>query len=310
MFPYMKDPQGRKDMGNVPGIEQSGDCSDGFGKMQFAEGNVYEGNWQDDEMEGIGTYTFASDGASWEGPWRDGQRGGVGTWRFPDGLVVGRAEGPDENDLWGTVAPAKWRSAAEAATAAAAAAAAAVAASREGEAKEEESRTDETALFVNGEKHASLTAEFGCQDFTVQSTPMTTVTPANASTPIEEDLAGKVAVIDRGEVTFVHKAKAAQDKGAIAVIIVNSDEELRGLAQSPGFKEISIYVCCVSKSTGDALKALGQDGLVTFTRRTKREVNPINCLAAMGIGVDDAERAALLAKHDGDVEVAVAAFFG
>ena len=70
MFPYTKDPQGPKDMGAaVPGIRsQSGDCTDGFGKMQFAEGNVYEGNWQDDEMEGIGTYTFASDGASWEGP--------------------------------------------------------------------------------------------------------------------------------------------------------------------------------------------------------------------------------------------------
>lgn len=159
----------------VPGIRsQSGDCTDGFGKMQFAEGNVYEGNWQDDEMEGIGTYTFASDGASWEGPWRDGQRGGVGTWRYPDGLAIGHSEGPDENDLWGTVAPAKWRAAAEAA----AAAAAAVAASREGE--------------------------------------------------------------------------------------------------------------------GGA----------------KEEENPINCLAAMGVGKDDAERAALLAKHGGNVEVAVAAFFG
>ena len=105
---------------------------------------------------------------------RDGQRGGVGTWRYPDGLAIGHSEGPDENDLWGTVAPAKWRAAAEAA----AAAAAAVAASREGE--------------------------------------------------------------------------------------------------------------------GGA----------------KEEENPINCLAAMGVGKDDAERAALLAKHGGNVEVAVAAFFG
>ena len=97
---------------------------------------------------------------------------------------------------------------------------------------------------------------------------MTTVTPANASTPIEEDLAGKVAVIDRGEVTFVHKAKAAQDKGAIAVIIVNTDNGVMNFCRTPGFEEISIYVCYVSKSTGDALKALGQDGVATFTRRT------------------------------------------
>jgi hypothetical protein len=125
-----------------------------------------------------------------------------------------------------------------------------------------------TELLVSGEKYPIITAEFGSQDFTVQSAPMTTVTPANASTPIEEDLAGKVAVIDRGEVTFGQKAKAAQDKGAIAVIIVNTDDELMKLGKGEGSDEISIYVCCVSKSTGDALKALGQDGLATFTQRT------------------------------------------
>ena len=96
---------------------------------------------------------------------------------------------------------------------------------------------------------------------------MTTVTPADASTPIEEDLAGKVAVIERGGCYFVPKAKAAQDKGAIAVIIVNSDDEVWYMEEGPGFEEISIYVCMVSRSTGDALKAMGQDGLATFTRR-------------------------------------------
>ena len=97
----------------------------------------------------------------------------------------------------------------------------------------------------------------------MQSAPMMTVTPADASTPIEEDLVGKVAVIDRGGVLYVEKAKRAQDKGAIAVIIVNSDNEpidktwmdLRGDTTTPGSEEISIYVCGVSKSTGDALKA-------------------------------------------------------
>ena len=133
------------------------------------------------------------------------------------------------------------------------------------------------ALFVNGEKHPSLTAEFGCQDFAVKSAPMTTVTPADASTPIEEDLAGKVAVIDRGVCALNAKAKAAQDKGAIAVIIVNcevserSKGEMFTIPHFEGSEEISIYVCCVSKSTGDALKALGQDGLATFTRRTYLE---------------------------------------
>ena len=108
---------------------------------------------------------------------------------------------------------------------------------------------------------------------------MTTVTPADASTPIEEDLAGKVAVIDRGVCALNAKAKAAQDKGAIAVIIVNCEVSERSKGEmftipshaSDDKLDISIYVCCVSKSTGDALKALGQDGLATFTRRTYLE---------------------------------------
>ena len=142
-------------------------------------------------------------------------------------------------------------------------------------------------LSVDGEKYPSITAEFGSQDVTESAPsnatlpicrvdPMTTVTPANASTPIEEDLAGKVAVIDRGEVSFVHKAKAAQDKGAIAVIIVNSEDKLQGMGRTPGSEEVSIYVCCVSKSTGDALKNMGQDRLATFTQRTylKRDDRP------------------------------------
>jgi hypothetical protein len=85
-----------------------------------------------------------------------------------------------------------------------------------------------------------------------------------------------VAVIDRGVVNFVQKARAAQDKGAIAVIIVNCEVSERSKGEmftipslvESGSDEISIYVCCVSKSTGDAIKAMvAGDGLATFVRR-------------------------------------------
>ena len=96
----------------------SGNCSDGFGKMRFEDGSVYEGDWGDEDMEGGGTYTFP-DGVSWEGRWSDGhaQGGAQGTWRFPALGMEVRGAGPDENDLWGTAAPARWIAAAEAAAA-------------------------------------------------------------------------------------------------------------------------------------------------------------------------------------------------
>ena len=132
-----------------------------------------------------------------------------------------------------------------------------------------EDEDPKVALFINGEMYASHTARFGSHDPVVQSVLTTTVNPADASTPIRNGdvLKGKVAVIVRGGCTYVEKAKAAQDKGAVAVIIVNSEDELLLLDESKGFEEISIYVCCVSRSTGDALKALGQDGYATLKVR-------------------------------------------
>ena len=91
----------------------SGDCQNGFGKMRWASGTEYEGQWKGDKfhgqglytcpngnsyngewggckVNGRGTFTYGADGAMWEGPWRgaDQEPSGPGTWRFTDGLRV------------------------------------------------------------------------------------------------------------------------------------------------------------------------------------------------------------------------------
>lgn len=54
----------------------SGNCSNGFGKMVFANGDQYEGNWQDGKYHGQGTLKKA-DGALIQGNWQNGAFGAL-----------------------------------------------------------------------------------------------------------------------------------------------------------------------------------------------------------------------------------------
>jgi hypothetical protein len=65
------------------------------------------------------------------------------------------------------------------------------------------------------------------------------------------ELAGKVAVIDRGDCLFVDKVKNAQDAGAVAVIIVNN---VSGLPPGLGGNDQSIDIPAVSITRADGKK--------------------------------------------------------
>ena len=68
------------------------------------------------------------------------------------------------------------------------------------------------------------------------------------------DLAGKVALIDRGTCPFSEKTKRAQDAGAVGVIIANNEA---GFAPGMGGEEtgVTIGVLSVSQNDGNALRA-------------------------------------------------------
>ena len=66
----------------------------GHGKMTYADGNVYEGNFKDGLANGLGKCEYA-DGAVYEGKFKNGQRHGRGKMTYADGDVY---EGEFEND--------------------------------------------------------------------------------------------------------------------------------------------------------------------------------------------------------------------
>ena len=58
----------------------------GRGKMQGADGNVYEGEYTDGQREGRGIYRYPS-GATYDGQWKAGKMDGRGTYHFANGNV-------------------------------------------------------------------------------------------------------------------------------------------------------------------------------------------------------------------------------
>lgn len=62
---------------------------------------------------------------------------------------------------------------------------------------------------------------------------------------------GKIAIIDRGEITFEEKYNNALNNGAVAVIIVNSEDSLINISIT---SDVQIPVMSISKSDGDILK--------------------------------------------------------
>ena len=69
-----------------------------------------------------------------------------------------------------------------------------------------------------------------------------------------ESMVGAVAIIKRGGCSFVEKARRAMAAGAIAVVIVNTDDGLRepGDPDNEG-RDISIPVVSVAASSGEEI---------------------------------------------------------
>lgn len=62
----------------------SGDCVDGFGKIQYDDGDVYEGYFVNSYRQGFGKYWYI-EGDYYEGLWESGSRQGLGYYIWPSG---------------------------------------------------------------------------------------------------------------------------------------------------------------------------------------------------------------------------------
>ena len=60
----------------------------GNGLMVFANGDRYEGNWKKGDIDGEGTFTYATAGYSYSGNFKKGNIQGHGTFRFNNGNVM------------------------------------------------------------------------------------------------------------------------------------------------------------------------------------------------------------------------------
>lgn len=78
-----------------------------------------------------------------------------------------------------------------------------------------------------------------------------------------EEVAGKIALIKRGEYTFYEKARNAEEAGAAGVIIYDNGDALVPPTPSLGGEEISIPVTAVTKKDGEAMLAAMESGEVT-----------------------------------------------
>ena len=54
-----------------------------FGTHPLPNGDVYAGEWKNNEFNGHGTYTYAN-GASHVGEWKDGKKHGQGVLTYPE----------------------------------------------------------------------------------------------------------------------------------------------------------------------------------------------------------------------------------
>ena len=58
----------------------------GQGTYTYADGNIYEGEWNNDNKHGYGIHTW-TDGDIYEGAWKNGNMHGYGKYTYPNGDV-------------------------------------------------------------------------------------------------------------------------------------------------------------------------------------------------------------------------------
>jgi MYXO-CTERM domain-containing protein len=89
--------------------------------------------------------------------------------------------------------------------------------------------------------------------------------PNDICEPVSNNVAGKIALIDRGNCTFESKALRAQQAGAVGVIIGNNQAGLPPMTDDPATMGVTIPAVGISTADGNAMKTALMNGGVTVT---------------------------------------------
>ncbi len=115
-----------------------------------------------------------------------------------------------------------------------------------------------------GETYGAAVGDFNPYDPPVTNQQFTVTTPANGCTAITDDVAGNIAVIDRGACTFTTKIANAEDAGAVGVLVVNNSAgDPTAMAHDGSIDLPSIPAAMVGKNEGAAIKT--KAGTTTMT---------------------------------------------
>jgi extracellular elastinolytic metalloproteinase len=129
-----------------------------------------------------------------------------------------------------------------------------------------------TTFMVNGTTYPSLKAAFG-GDLAGVAGPIKVVQPADGSACnplLAGSLSGAVAVVDRGNCTFVAKALNAQSAGAVAVIVVNypgQDDLVRMYGEDA---TVTVALAFAGHTDGESIKAAQGAAATLYAEKTYR----------------------------------------
>jgi subtilisin family serine protease len=94
---------------------------------------------------------------------------------------------------------------------------------------------------------------------------------ADLSEDLKTQLKGKIAIIDRGGVTFLEKLKRAEDGGAIGAIVVNNQDG-DAFAMGGDGPAVGIPAIMIRKDIGTKVKDAMKEGAVVATLRTNEKI--------------------------------------
>ncbi|KAJ1431852.1 radial spoke protein 10, partial [Ochromonadaceae sp. CCMP2298] len=81
MAPGTEEDESLTEKARYEGVYKDG-LKHGVGKMVYPTGDVYEGEWFENKMQGEGTYTYKNSTDIYSGGWADNKKAGKGTYEF------------------------------------------------------------------------------------------------------------------------------------------------------------------------------------------------------------------------------------